>query len=119
MPCEVFRPVLLWEGHVALDARGRATVDVPLSDNLSAFRLVAIATDGSQYFGAGETSVRTVQDLAVFAGLPELVRTGDSYDARFTLRNGTARTSVVEGKSVSVRVDLGGRRLIKKKKHTK
>src|SRR3546814_13129850 len=29
------------------------------------------------------------------------------------------RKSVVEGKSVSVRVDLGGRRLIKKKKNTK
>src|SRR3546814_11762845 len=29
------------------------------------------------------------------------------------------RKSVVEGKSVSVRVDLGGRRLIKKKKHNK
>src|SRR3546814_13232258 len=29
------------------------------------------------------------------------------------------RKSVVEGKSVSVRVDLGGRRIIKKKKHTK
>src|SRR3546814_15481910 len=28
---------------------------------------------------------------------------------------GTARTSVVSGKSVSVRVDLGGRRIIKKK----
>src|SRR3546814_17979409 len=95
MPCEVFRPVLLWEGHVALDAKGRATVDVPLSDNLSAFRLVAIATDGSQYFGTGETSVRTVQDLAIFAGLPELVRTGDSYDARFTLRNGPDKALTV------------------------
>src|SRR3546814_11184812 len=29
------------------------------------------------------------------------------------------RKSVVEGKSVSVRVDLGGRRIIKKKKQTK
>lgn len=92
---EDFRPVLLWQGHVALDAKGRATVDVPLSDNLSAFRLVAIATDGSQSFGTGETSVRTVQDLGVFAGLPELVRTGDSYDARFTLRNGTDQPMTV------------------------
>lgn len=86
---EDFRPVLLWKGHVELDRKGRAVVDVPLSDNLSAFRLVAIATDGAQYFGTGETSVRTVQDLGVFAGLPDLVRTGDTYDARFTLRNGT------------------------------
>ena len=86
---EDFRPVLLWKGNVPLDAKGRATVDVPLSDNLSGFRLVAIATDGSQFFGTGETTVRTVQDLGIFAGMPEIVRTGDTYDARFTLRNGT------------------------------
>lgn len=92
---EDFRPVLLWKGRVPLDAKGRATVDVPLSDNLSGFRLVAIATDGSQLFGTGETSVRTVQDLGVFAGLPELVRTGDAYDARFTLRNGTDKAMEV------------------------
>ncbi|PZQ23793.1 MAG: alpha-2-macroglobulin [Sphingopyxis macrogoltabida] len=92
---EDFRPVLLWQGRVPLDARGRASIDVPLSDNLSGFRLVAIATDGSQYFGTGETSVRTVQDLSVFAGMPELVRTGDSYDARFTLRNGTDKAMEV------------------------
>lgn len=92
---EDFRPVLLWKGRVALDSKGRATVEVPLSDNLSAFRLVAIATDGSQSFGTGSTSVRTVQDLAVFAGLPELVRTGDTYDARFTLRNGTDKAMTV------------------------
>src|SRR3546814_19911671 len=33
--------------------------------------------------------------------------------------DGEDRKSVVSGKSVSVRVDLGGRRLIKKKKHIK
>lgn len=92
---EDFRPVLLWQGHVPLDGKGRATVDVPMSDNLSGFRLVAIATDGSQYFGTGETSVRTVQDLGVYAGLPELVRTGDVFDARFTLRNGTDKPMTV------------------------
>src|SRR3546814_14716100 len=32
---------------------------------------------------------------------------------------GGDRKSVVEGKSVSVRVDLGGRRILKKKKNTK
>src|SRR3546814_17575809 len=37
--------------------------------------------------------------------------------ARVWIKPGRDRTSVVEGKSVSVRVDLGGRRIIKKKKH--
>jgi hypothetical protein len=41
------------------------------------FKLVAIATDGAQLFGTGSTSVRTAQDLSIYAGLPPLVRTGD------------------------------------------
>src|SRR3546814_4855444 len=35
-----FQPVLLWNGHVALDANGRARVQVPLSDSLPSFKLV-------------------------------------------------------------------------------
>ena len=84
-----FQPVLLWRGHVALDADGTGHVAVPLSDALSRFRLVAVATSGAQLFGTGEASVRTAQDLSIFPGLPDLVRTGDRYDAVFTLKNGT------------------------------
>ena len=92
---EDFRPMLLWKGRVPLDAKGRATIEVPLSENLSSFRFVAIATAGPALFGTGEASVRTVQDLSLFSGMPELVRTGDQFDARFTLRNGTDKAMTV------------------------
>ena len=86
-----FRPVLLWKGRVKLDAQGRATLDVPLADSLSAYKLVAVATAGEELFGMGSTEIRTVQDLTVYAGVPPLVRSGDFYGATFTLRNGTDR----------------------------
>jgi uncharacterized protein YfaS (alpha-2-macroglobulin family) len=92
---ENFEPVLLWQGKVALDANGNGRVPVTLSDALSEFRLVAIATDGAQYFGTGDTTVRTAQDLSSFAGLPPVVRTGDHYYAVFTLRNGSAKAMTV------------------------
>src|SRR3546814_19184115 len=44
--------------------------------------------------------------------------TGGVYKARERIHRGIAdRKSVVSGKSVSVRVDLGGRRIIKKNKN--
>src|SRR3546814_19176307 len=43
---------------------------------------------------------------------------GDDPQARPLGAMALDRKSVVEGKSVSVRVDLGGRRIINKKKHT-
>ena len=90
-----FKPVLLWKGRVALDAKGHAKLPVILSDSLSSFRLVAIANGGESLFGTGETSIRTAQDLSIFSGIPPLVRTGDWFGASFTLRNGTDKAMTV------------------------
>ena len=98
---ENFQPVLLWRGRVPLDAQGRARIAVPLSDALSSFKLVAIASDGANRFGSGSADIRTAQDLQLFAGLPPLVRQGDWYQAGFTLRNGSSRAM-----TVTARVDL-------------
>jgi uncharacterized protein YfaS (alpha-2-macroglobulin family) len=116
---ENFQPVLLWKGRVALDGQGRARLSVPLSDALSSFKLVAIATDGDGLFGTGSTAIRTAQDLSLYAGLPPLVRSGDWYAAGFTLRNGSDRpmtvTATVEvspriaqGKPLTVTIPAGG-----------
>ncbi len=90
-----FRPVLLWQGRVKLDAQGRAALVVPLADSLSAYKLVAVATAGGELFGTGSTEIRTVQDLQIFSGIPPLVRSGDQYGATFTLRNGSERSMTV------------------------
>lgn len=88
---ELFDTLLLWKGRVPLDAKGRASVEVPLSDALSRFRIAAIATAGTGQFGTGATSIRTTQDLMVLPGLPAVVREGDRFRAHFTLRNTTQR----------------------------
>jgi uncharacterized protein YfaS (alpha-2-macroglobulin family) len=92
---ENFQPVILWQGHVALDANGHARIPVTLSDALSSFKLVAIATDGAQLYGTGMASVRTAQDLSIFAGIAPVVRTGDFYASSFTLRNGSDKPMTV------------------------
>lgn len=99
---ELFDSLLLWRPRVVLDARGEATVDVPLNDSLSSFRIVAItdvvtdpARDGG-LFGTGQATIRTTQDLQLISGLPPLVRGGDAYRAQFTLRNTTTRAMDVD-----------------------
>ncbi|MES2441627.1 MAG: MG2 domain-containing protein [Pseudomonadota bacterium] len=115
---ENFQPVLLWKGKLDLDANGHAQVKVPLSDALTSFRLVAIATNGMQQFGTGEANVRTAQDLSIFSGLPPLVRTGDRFGATFTLRNGSDKPmrvtaavkltpAIATGKPLTVEIPAG------------
>ncbi|MFM2053081.1 MAG: hypothetical protein RL456_1118, partial [Pseudomonadota bacterium] len=98
---ELFDTLLLWRPEVTLDAQGRATLDVPLNDSLTAFRLVAVAEDGADRFGTGHAAIRVSQDLQMLAGLPSMVREGDRYDALWTLRNTTAR-------AMTVRASLAG-----------
>lgn len=88
---ELFDTLLMWKGRIALDAQGRTTVNVPLNDALTGFRIVAIAHAGAARFGHGMATVRTTQDLMLFSGLPPVVREQDEFTAMFTLRNTTAQ----------------------------
>ncbi len=88
---ELFDTLLVWKADLVVDANGEATVEVPISDSLTSFRLVAVADAEVQKFGTGSTSIRVTQDLQVLAGLPPLVRDGDQFSAMLTVRNTTAR----------------------------
>jgi uncharacterized protein YfaS (alpha-2-macroglobulin family) len=87
---EMFDTLLLWQPRVALDAQGEATVEVPLNDSLTAFRIVAVATSGVAMFGTGALTVRSTQDLMILPGIPPLVREGDRVQVEVTVRNTTA-----------------------------
>lgn len=93
---ELFDTLLLWKGRVALNDAGEATVEVPLNDSLTSFRIVAVATAGNDRFGTGATSIRASKDLMLLAGLPPVVRDGDVFRAGFTLRNTTDRAMTVD-----------------------
>ncbi len=92
---ELFDTLLLWKGTVKLNEKGEASVDIPLNDSLTSFRIVAVATGIKGrfrgLFGTGQTSIRTTQDLMLLSGLPVLVREGDSFSAGFTVRDASKR----------------------------
>lgn len=84
---ELFDTLLYWNPRVPLDADGRATVTIPLNDSLTSFRVVAVASAGADQFGTGSNTIRTTQDLMLISSLPPVVRVGDRFPARFTVRN--------------------------------
>src|SRR4030065_2109168 len=92
---ELFETLLFWKGRLPLDANGEASVEVPLNDSITSFRIVAVATGGVGLFGTGATSIQSTQDLMVLSGLPPLVGEGDGFTAGFTLRNTTNLTMEV------------------------
>lgn len=108
---ELFDTLLAWQRNVALDSEGRAHFELPLSDALGSFRLVAIANAGADLFGTGSTSVSTHRDLMLFAGVPELVREGDSEHPTVTIRNAAKTPLAVTVSAIATPIAAdGGRR---------
>ena len=97
---ELFDTLLLWKATVPLDAAGNASIEVPLNDSLTSFRIVAIANGGINMFGTGDTLIQSTQDLMILPGVSPIIRAGDSFDAEFTVRNASEQpfTATVNAK---------------------
>lgn len=89
---ELFNTLLYWNARVKLDKNGAATVQVPLNDSLTAFKIVAIADVDANFYGKGDTEIVSRQDLQMTSGLPPMMREGDFYRAMLMLRNTTEAT---------------------------
>ena len=93
---ELFDTLLLWKARLPLDANGEVSIEIPLNDSITSFRIVAVVTGGTGYFGTGSSSIQSTQDLMIFSGLPPLVREGDRFRGEFTVRNTTNRSMEVD-----------------------
>jgi alpha-2-macroglobulin len=93
---ELFDTLLLWNGRHFLNDLGEARIELPLNDSISAFRIVAVATGDTGMFGTGSAVIQSTQDLAIFSGLPPLVREGDAYRAGVTVRNASLQPMTVK-----------------------
>ncbi len=99
----IFRFVGYWNPSVSTDSEGRATVEFDLPDNLTGWRVLAMAATPTDRLGLGEG--RFVVDLPVElrAALPNQVTEGDRFDARFTVMNRTP-----DSRAITVRASIGG-----------
>lgn len=93
---ELFDTLLFWRPRVVLDENGRAEVEFPLNDAVTAFRVTAVASAGPGLFGTGAATIRSTQELMLFSGIPPLVRAGDRIQAKVTVRNTTELSMEIE-----------------------
>jgi uncharacterized protein YfaS (alpha-2-macroglobulin family) len=108
---ELFDTLLLWKPVVQLDANGDARVEVPLNDSLTAFRIAAIAHAGDMQFGSATATIRTTQEVMLFAGLPPFVREGDQFAAMVTVRNGGERPLTLDVSAALAEKPVGKQRV--------
>ena len=75
--------------RIVTDARGQAEVTVPLPENLTTWRVMAIAVDRGDKFGSGQAQVTTRKPLLLRPALPRFASYGDRFEAGVIVNNET------------------------------
>ncbi len=101
-----FCPIPYYQPEIAIPSSGVATVQVPLTDDLTNFKIRAKAASGAERFGFATGMVSVRLPVLVQPALPRFVRPGDAFVAEATARviegpEGEARARLhVEGATV-------------------
>jgi alpha-2-macroglobulin len=109
-----FSALALFAANVTTDAAGRATVPLKLPDNLTRYRVTAVAVAGSRQFGVAESSITARLPLMVRASPPRFLNLGDRFELPLVVQNQTdaALTVDVAARAANAALTAGaGRRL--------
>ncbi|MCK4303815.1 MAG: hypothetical protein KAY24_06220, partial [Candidatus Eisenbacteria sp.] len=84
-----FNALALFAPEVVTDAHGQATVAVRMPGNLTRYRVMVLAADAGNRFGAGESAVTTRLPLMVRCSPPRFLNYGDHCELSIVLQNRT------------------------------
>jgi alpha-2-macroglobulin len=86
----------LWLATAITDAEGKITANITAPDNLTRYRLMAVAVSGADHFGSGESAFTINKPLMVDPVIPRFARLGDETLLKAVLHNTTPSTGEVE-----------------------
>ncbi|MBK8169727.1 MAG: Ig-like domain-containing protein [Sandaracinaceae bacterium] len=89
----LFATTAFYRGNVRTDANGRAHVDIEMPDNLTTFRIMAIAIGRDDRSGSGEAKVRVRKTVVLRPALPRFATYGDTFQAGVVVHNETGAPS--------------------------
>ncbi|MBU2547421.1 MAG: hypothetical protein KKB20_03330 [Proteobacteria bacterium] len=88
-----FVSLALFEPHIQTDASGRARVRFKLPDNLTTFKVFAVANDKAEAFGTGVGSLVVTKPLLIKPALPNFGGVGDRFTAHVSVHNQSTDTA--------------------------
>jgi alpha-2-macroglobulin len=92
----LFKYVSYWNAELKTDKDGNATVSFDAPDNLTGWRVLAIASTPSDRFGLGDANFKVNRPTEIRPVLPNQVVEGDVFEAGFSVMNRTDRPRSIE-----------------------
>lgn len=86
----------LFDPDAATDAEGRVTVEFDLPDNLSRYRVMAVAVHGVERFGTAESAITARLPLQVRPSAPRFLNYGDEFELPIVVQNQTGSAMEVD-----------------------
>ncbi|MBW4643807.1 MAG: alpha-2-macroglobulin family protein [Goleter apudmare HA4340-LM2] len=90
-----FQALAYYNGSVITDVNGQAEITFKLPDDLTTWRVMAVATDGNLRFGNADATFISTKPLLTNAILPQFARPGDRILAGLSVTNNTGNTGTL------------------------
>ena len=91
-----FEALAIFSPSVRTDANGKATVKINLPDNLTRYRITAIAGDGAKRFGKIESNITARQSLMIRPSAPRFMNFADRAELPVVVQNQTDKPLTVD-----------------------
>jgi hypothetical protein len=93
---ENFNALAVFAPAVRTDSNGRAQVQVKLPDNLTRYRVMAVAVAGGKQFGSGESAITARLPLMARPSAPRFLNFGDRFELPIVIQNQTDQAMTVD-----------------------
>jgi uncharacterized protein YfaS (alpha-2-macroglobulin family) len=101
-----FDALALFSPSVRTDSNGKATIDLKLPDNLTRYRITAVAVDKGKRFGKTESNITAKQPLMVRPSAPRFMNFGDKVELPVVIQNQTDQDMTVDVAVRATNADL-------------
>ncbi|MGH7467420.1 MAG: alpha-2-macroglobulin family protein [Longimicrobiales bacterium] len=103
-----FQTTAFFIGSLVTDANGNAVASAKLPDNLTTFRVMAVAVTAGDRYGSGKSSLLVTRPLLARPSLPRFVREGDRFAAGVVVNQRAGGTRRVDVEATARGIALRG-----------
>ncbi|MGH9755410.1 MAG: Ig-like domain-containing protein [Blastocatellia bacterium] len=102
-----FNALAFFAASLPTDANGRASVKVKLPDNLTRYRVMAVAVAGEKQFGVGESAITARLPVMARPSAPRFLNFGDKVELPVVVQNQTDKPLQVDVAVRAANVQFG------------
>ena len=95
-PRQIFPETLYWQPEVLTDEDGRLTLDLPLADSLTTWRLTALASTQAGDLGVSTYDIVVFQDFSIALDIPPVIEQGQDVHVGVMVYNYSRQAETVQ-----------------------